>query len=159
MMFPKLEKRDREALKRRFEASREHDDIKNFDYIVKGPKGNDEAVLCKTCNAPLVSMVVDDRWTTTKRKGKQTIIRERLVQAQTPGYDSIIIEMDDGSAHETPVCKSCKVKLRNARTFGTVQAILDADLYRLYQVDEPDAKGQRRMDWLALSKRKIVGIA
>ena len=154
----KLDRNREKKLKQRFDKARRHPKMVNFDYIVKGPKGNDEGVLCKICKAVLVGMIADDRFTTTERQGTQTIIRERLVQAQTPNYDSVIFEMDDGSAHETPVCKKCKVDLLGTGALDVAEAILDADLSKLMEIDEPDAQGQRRMDWDTLSKRKITKV-
>lgn len=155
-MHNKLHGKDVTALKKRFNDARKHAAIKHFDYEVCGPKGNVEEVKCKMCTAVLVGLVVDDRFTTTERRGAQTFVKEKLVQVQTAAYETATFEMSDGTAHETPVCKSCKMKLRS--DLAMANAVYATDLNRFWELDTPDALGRRRMDWKAALTLNVIKV-
>jgi hypothetical protein len=80
------------------------------DYIQWSDEGFMEKVLCKGCGTVLSSMVEGDAIRSTK-KGNTIVKHVPLTLQQTAAYDVVTLEMEDGSAHETPICKSCKVEI------------------------------------------------
>lgn len=113
------------------------DKLKDFHYI-KIDNGVVEKVTCKNCGSVLQNLVPDERYTKTEKINGKIIIYKYLVMAQTPNYDELIIEMEDGSKHMTPICKVCKTKSID------INSIYQADLYRL---------GELGMDLTMMSKR------
>jgi adenylate cyclase len=112
--------------------------LKDFHYI-KIDNGVVEKVTCKNCGAVLQNLVPDENYTKTEKLKGKIIIYKYLVMAQTPNYDELTIEMEDGSKHVTPICKICKNKSID------IESIYQADLYRL---------GELGMDVSMISKRK-----
>lgn len=97
--------------------------VRKWDFVKFGPHGI-EAVHCKECGRPIKGLVVDDRFSETRIINGKTIVFQRLVLAELPGYSEIEIEFDDGSRHITHVCKGCLPKL----TPNDLDALYEADM-------------------------------
>lgn len=116
--------------------------LKAWDYMVRG-KGFDEKVLCKCCGAVLVSLIPHK---TFQRNGK-TI--EQMVMAQTPAYQQVDLEFDDGSAHSTVMCKGCAGNLKPE----DYESIYAADMDDFVKLEKKGAK----IPWEMFEGRKPVG--
>jgi hypothetical protein len=82
-------------------------------------------VLCKYCDTVLSGLVPDDRLERTYKVANGTVVKERyLVMGHTPEYNVVRIRMQDGSQHDTGVCKKCADKL----TDEMAQELHDADI-------------------------------
>jgi RecJ-like exonuclease len=114
------------------------DKLKDFHYM-KIDNGVVEKVTCKSCGATLQNLIPDENYTKTEKFKGKIIIYKYLVMAQTPNYDELTIEMEDGSKHVTPICKVCK------RKSVDVESLYQADLYRLEELG---------MDLSKMNKRK-----
>lgn len=77
------------------------------NYIVTGPGGGHEKTLCKFCGCTIASLVPTEQGQWSETKNGKVIVYQPMVMAPTNMYAVIEIEMDDGSKHQTPVCKHC----------------------------------------------------
>lgn len=83
-----------------------------FGYMQYTPNTKQiSSVLCKCCRTPLRALQATGEGRTYTEGGK-VYIEKRVSLVTMAAYDSILIEFDDGSAHETPICKSCANKFR-----------------------------------------------
>jgi hypothetical protein len=105
-----------------------------WHYVVDNEKGFREAVLCKKCGASLAALVEHEHGGHSRVENGQVVKYRFLVMANLPTYDTVIIEFDDGSAHETPICKTCKPTL----DADDLEAIYVADLDQAMKVDRGD---------------------
>ena len=96
-----------------------------FGAIQRHSHGGIECVRCKATGAALQSLVEDDRSDTHKEVNGKTVIIRQAQLMPTNEYDELVIEMSDGSLHETPIAKSRK---RRGFTPEELEAIYAADL-------------------------------
>ena len=96
-----------------------------FGAIKRNPTAQREVqgVHCKGCGAPLMSYRETGHEEHKVINGHRIVYRQ-VVLGPTPQYDTLLIECDDGSAHETPICKTCKPKIGP----DDLEAIYAADL-------------------------------
>lgn len=120
-----------------------------WNYVVDNERGYREAVLCKKCGAKLSALVEHEHGGYSRVEGGQLVKYRFLVMAQLSTADSVVIEFDDGSAHETPICKRCKSKL----DVDDLEALYAADLEQVMKVDRAD-----RLPYEKWAERKPVGV-
>lgn len=77
------------------------------NYIVAGPGGGHEKTLCKFCGCTIASLVPTEQGQWSETKNGKVIVYQPMVMAPTNMYAIIEMEMNDGSKHQTPVCKTC----------------------------------------------------
>jgi hypothetical protein len=67
-----------------------------------------DEVRCVDCGAVLVKLVRTD--TVVERRTINGVKKEwaLAVHSATPEYDTYLVDMEDGSRFEVPICKSCK---------------------------------------------------
>lgn len=73
--------------------------LKRWKYV----EGSD--VFCKLCGTRIIGLVTVN--TRTEKRGSQVVIVEEKEQAPNASYQEVRLVMSDGSAHITPMCKSC----------------------------------------------------
>lgn len=135
---PGLQKRIASARVRRSEL---------FSYLRQHPTlaGVIDAVLCKGCRAPIRGLVEDERFEERRTIGGQEVIYRRLIMATLPPYVEVTLAMGDGSAHVTPMCRTCALAL--------TPADLD-DLYAadLAEMEDLERRGGGRAAWHVLDR-------
>lgn len=143
------QRRERRAKAEDFIATvKANHSLKNWEYVIRNAKGFDEKVLCKKCDAPLQGFVVID--TENDVVNGRNVIRERMVMAQTAAYQEVALEMADGSAHMTLMCKSCAKRLKP----GDYEQIYAADLDEFRKAEQ---RFGHESPWEALEGRVPVG--
>ena len=113
-----------EHLRNRIANAMAGNKIKKFNHLKKS-HGVLEELFCKVCGTTIGSLIVSDRFRESKVINGKIVIFERLVFAQTPMYKDVTLEMDNGSAHATHLCKGCAEKPLDE---DTLEAIYAADL-------------------------------
>jgi hypothetical protein len=70
-----------------------------------------DEIRCLDCGAVLVKLVRTD--TVIERRTINGIKKEwaLAVHSATPEYDTYLVDMEDGSRFEIPICKSCKINI------------------------------------------------
>lgn len=129
-------------MKARIDRAKEK--LKHFDYIVTNKAGVVEKCLCKCCGAVLWSLVPQDQMSWSEKKGDKTFIYMPVAMAPTNLYDVATLELDDGSRHQTPMCKNC------LNDDFDLDAVYTADLKRLKDIGADTAKMELRVP-----KRKV----
>ncbi len=119
------------------------------DYIRYGHRGNEEKIMCKICGVVIASLIPDDSFKEVQQRGNQTVIRERLVMAQTPQYVALTMEMDDGSAHETPACLNCA----NTANLDQLEDAYMADLEVMLDLEDNRRGGEA--PWEKLDRKPV----
>lgn len=99
--------------------------LTHFDYRPLNAQGVCEKTLCKCCGAILTSLVATEQGSWTVKKGNQMIVYQPTCVMPTNEYAVLEISMEDGSCHQTPICKTC------AAGELDLEAIYLADLHRL----------------------------
>lgn len=81
-------------------AEQTHGDRNLFTFhAAAGMKPTVIAVNCLECGTPVQQMIPHPDY------------KNRMMMAQTVDYDTMLIEFDDGSKHELPICKRCKGRI------------------------------------------------
>ena len=65
-----------------------------------------------------------------------------------PNYTIVTLEFEDGSAHETPLCKSCAVNLTDDQR----EQIYAQDLL---QMEEEERRGMGKVAWPVFENRHL----
>jgi hypothetical protein len=70
-----------------------------------------DEIRCMDCDAILVKLVRTD--TVIERRTVNGVNKEwaLAVHSATPEYDTYLVDMEDGSRFEVPICKSCKARI------------------------------------------------
>jgi len=109
-----------------------------------------DKILCPKCDAPIKSLVIDDRFTESQNVGEKVVIRERMVMAELPNTQNIRIKMDGGGDHVMTVCKSCSSGLSQ----NDLEALYAADLV---QFGELEKNGGGSVPWYVFEGKKPKG--
>lgn len=67
-----------------------------------------EAVLCPCCKVPLRKLVKSENLLESQEIGNLVIQTYLAAMATFPNYSEYEIEMEDGSVHVMPICKTCR---------------------------------------------------
>jgi DNA/RNA endonuclease G (NUC1) len=118
------------------------------NYRVINRHGVAEKTICKLCGATVSSLVPTEKGQWTEKKGNQTIIYQPTIEAPTNSYSVIEILMEDGSKHQTPLCRECSSK---PLTVDQLQSIYDADVKR-FEETGMDVEMYRQRKPLAMRK-------
>jgi len=94
-----------------------------------------EKVCCKLCGCTIRSLVPHEK-------------TGHLIMVNCPNYTIVTLEFDDGSAHETPLCKSCAVNL----TYDQREQIYAQDLL---QMEEEERRGMGKVAWTVFQNRHL----
>jgi len=119
------------------------------DYLKYGEFGIEE-VRCKLCSSVIKRLAVVPDLERVERRGTQTIVTQPVVLKELANYTEVLMEMDDGSAHVTPMCIECA---------KSVQA---EDLEDMYEIDMGQASkdeelGLGEVYWESWADRKPKG--
>jgi len=94
-----------------------------------------EKICCKLCGCTIRSLVPHEK-------------TGHLIMVNCPNYTIVTLEFDDGSAHETPMCKSCAVTL----TDDQQEQIYAQDLL---QMEEEERRGMGSVAWSVFQNRHL----
>jgi len=94
-----------------------------------------EKVCCKLCGCTIRSLVPHEK-------------TGNLILVNCPNYTIVTLEFDDGSAHETPLCKQCALTL----TDDDREQIYAQDLL---QMEEEERRGMGKVPWPVFQNRHL----
>ena len=94
-----------------------------------------EKVCCKLCGCTIRSLVPHEK-------------TGQLIMVNCPNYTIVTLEFDDGSAHETPLCKSCAINLTDDQR----EQIYAQDLL---QMEEEERRGMGKVAWTVFQNRHL----
>ena len=134
------------GLDRRIRDAKQRGRLQAFDYLRRGADGTVEAVHCKVCGHRIAGLIIHHQPIETIRRDGTVIVRERLVWAKFADYAEVRIVFDDGSAHETPMCRRCADTL-------TIEQVDDSYLADLEALRAET--GAERMDWIRLDRHPV----
>lgn len=116
------------------------------------------ACRCKLCGAGVSGLQPLDEMRETLRDGQRIVIFERVSMARFANYDELVIVFDDGSAHATAICKTCKKKLLGQQDEDIVDELewmYQADVRAMTQESKSNAL---EINWMPWANRKPVGV-
>jgi hypothetical protein len=122
---------------------------KHYIHTAVSKKGTIEGVICKKCGTPIKTLIPDEHYKTTEKRGDKTIIRERLVLTESSNYTEIDILLDDGSHHITHGCYEC---LKNLNTLD-LEGLYIGDMEQ--QMAEEDV-GLGTLNWTMWATRTPI---
>ena len=128
----------KEALRRiKPYKDQENPKLKKWDYLDEPYKGVITAVYCKFCGDTIKRM----------KKIQIGTLKDVGVLIELANYEEVLFVFDDGSAHSTPMCKTCFKRLKEDDYEGLYLADLD-------KMAEHEAKGQGDVNWHLVATRK-----
>lgn len=121
--------------------------------FVKFSQGTIEAVYCRTCGCEIKHWIeTDTPPLKVHRQNGTSTISKMYVLAELGNYTEITMKFDDGSAHVTHCCRSCRDKLDES----DLRAMYAADLL---QIDRECAMfGVKDFDWKPWAYRHVIGV-
>jgi len=129
------------------------DKLKGRKPYVKRARGQIEtAVFCPLSGNQIKGLIVLDDLQEKQRIGNTLVIRERVAVSQLDNYTEITIEMDDGSAHVSAICKSVAAGL----TLAQLTELYEADMAQVLHDEEA---GRGEVLWEFWENRKPVRVA
>jgi hypothetical protein len=115
-------------------------------FVKYHPGGEITEVLCRMCGGVIKSLIpVPSREEVQKINGR-TVIRERLILAETQDYREIEVIFDDGSGNFEHVCSSCLKRL-------TIDDLEDIYAAALEQWRADEKRGHGTAPWEILADR------
>lgn len=110
------------------------------DYMHYTDTGANDAILCKVCGAVIVSLV-------PVGKLSDKVVATTL--APTSTYKTVTLEMDDGTAHQTPLCVRCAKSVDAEQLLDLYMADLETML------DLEDNKGGGEVAWEQMDRTPL----
>jgi len=134
-----MAKTDKDKTKDRIQASKTKNPKFHKPYIrlVPGTKTAIDQTLCKGCGEVIAALVQHER------------LPGHLVYAALVNYELLRIIFDNGSAHETPMCRSCAASLSDVE----LEDVYAADLAQFAKEED---EGLGKHPWHILADRKPV---
>ena len=112
------------------------------------------AVFCVLTGNKIKGLVVLEDFQEKQRIGNTLVIRERVAVSQLANYAEITIEMDDGSAHVTSICKSTLPTMTREK----LEQIYEADMAQML-LDEEAGRGPVKWElWEGRRPLRVVGM-
>lgn len=138
--------------KERIQATKTTGLLPKWEYFKRMPDGRLLVVHCKLCGKIIYGKRMGPIISQYKDRASKTIVLEREVSYGPLGeYEIAVLEHEDGSSHETPLCATC---LDSGISAAQAEAIYHADLEALHAAIR-ETQGEGEADtWLDAQLRK-----